>query len=321
MLIKLISILTRTDRYQVEPVYGNLWTYNYFRLYEYIFGRRFGIKAETSIVAQLYEGRTTVIYQYHSWESAFVHLERWIRGLIPRTIPIKIWVPQLSTPAGLPNINAGYVFAIALDASSGNRTASATTLTYASTVTGSNVLGLCGASVAETANSNLITGVTWNSSSMTLYDAQADAFTDYINMFYIYAPTTGNVVVTRSSSGTIEACMVTYSGCKQSGFPDAGGKQATTSSTITQTVTTVTDQCWMAGVMMVHRGQTMGANTTERAGSGINTYYVDSNGARSTGSNSLTTTQSDSTGSSQVYAAFAPYSAPPATNSGFLMFM
>lgn len=322
MLKTIFSILTRTQRYYPNIEWrSKSFVYNSFRLFEYIFGRKYGIRAEMSVSAYQQDGITYAVYQFHTWEALFVNLEHKLRSLTKIELPVKVWVPQLATSQGLPNLNAGYVFAIAYSNTSGSQGTSGTSVTFTGTVSGSDTFGVVAASVAESANSNLITGVTWNGSSMTFRDSQGDAFNDFITLYYLAGISTGNVVISRSTSGRVEGGSTSYSGVDQTTPIDVGGKQATTSSTITQTLTTTVDQCWMNGCMMVHRGQTMGANTTERVGAGINTYMVDSNGARSTGSNSLVTTQSDSTGAAQVYIAFKPVGSGPVgqNNVSFLL--
>src|SRR5205085_12355012 len=94
LLLKIMAVVTGAPRYVTDVEWSSKsWTHNVFRLYELSFGRRWGIRPElTSALGIDEKGRETVTYQFHSFEAIVAHIEARIRGLVPVTIPVKVWV-------------------------------------------------------------------------------------------------------------------------------------------------------------------------------------------------------------------------------------
>ena len=112
-----------------------------------------------------------------------------------------------------------------------------------------------------------------------------------VGMFYLINPDTGthDVVITASGAVTLEinGVSASYTGVLQTGFPDAKEDDAiATDGTITTTVVTVLDNCWLAGIGWSNEASpsiTAGANTTLRTnndGTYSDIATFDSNGQK-----------------------------------------
>lgn len=251
------------------------WTHNLFRVYELVFGRREGIRAETS---SWITGSTTY-YAAHSFEGACALTETYIRGLLAswKPAPLRIFIPILQTTAGFPIPTSPYLFAIALDAVTQSfGQAAGTTATLAHTATGSNLLATCQVDTNNHVGSG-ITSVVYNGTGMTgtgdvANDGSANLVSVYL--YWLASPSTGAQTITVTGAvsydGYSMACT-SYSGAAQTGIPDAHSKTqntvATTSCTLT--VTTVADNSWLVGAFRTEvGGATFGTGTTSRYNNG-----------------------------------------------------
>lgn len=214
--------------------------------------------------------------------------------------------------------------AIAFDAATHSAYQANSPLTFSHTTSGSDRLII----VYVYDGSNRTTGVTYGGVALTLVQdlvMTGAAAGQYIQLWYLLNPASGanNVVV----SGTpdpigVYASAVSYTGVAQSGQPDASNKQATSPATsLTTSVTTVADNCWLMGY--AYHGATIsaGTGTTSRgSNAGGQLTAIDSNGAKTpAGSHSLQTT-STSTFVGHVIASFAPATAGGTTKPQFLGF-
>lgn len=211
---------------------------------------------------------------------------------------------------------------IEFDAATNPALASATSLTFAHTCTGSNRILLVGTMVRTTT----ISGVTYAGVSMTAIGSrELVTGADYIQWFYLIAPSTGanNVVISLNASNVILGGAVSYTGVKQSGQPDAVINNAvTTEATSTTTLTTIANNCWT--VMLTRANDdgnsSAGTGTTRRANTAAYIQLYDSNRPITTaGSTSLVNTQVSQPTATQM-VSLAPYVASTA-NGNFLMFM
>ncbi len=290
----LFAILQRTVRYDPRVQWSDKsWVHNIFRFYELIFWRKFGIRPESSVSTFRENGKLKTSIAFHSWESVFAYCESWIRGLVPRMIPERVFIPVFQTSGGIfrPPGLENYLFAIAIDTSvNGGSVAPGTSLTWSHTCTGSNLLLSVGLWVDSTAT-DVVTGITYNSVAMTRANrATIDIFNQVL--YYLVAPDTGahNVVGSFSSSSVVGG-SASYSGCAQTGQPDAQNTNtaAVGSTSITTTVTVVTNNSWLTGQYGNNGGTTTaGAGTFQRQTEGsTNRCIYDSNAAVGTGSQSL----------------------------------
>ncbi len=221
--------------------------------------------------------------------------------------------------------------AIAYDNSGSGNITTGTSVTFSNQCTGSNLALVVFATDNGARNVTVTATKGGSATSMTLINrAAAGGLGDA--SFYILAPDTGvtsNIVATRTGSGYIIAQSASYTGVKQSGFPDANVINAyngTGSTTISQAITSVADNCWavMGGFYNTNSGTvTAGANTVVRQStvnaSGLN-GLGDSNGAITpAGSYTLNMTGTSAGRSSQLIT-MAPATAV-ANGAGFLTLM
>lgn len=200
------------------------------------------------------------------------------------------------------------------DASSSGEVLPGTSLTYSHTVgTGSDRLLLVGVQV-ETYG--LITGITYAGVAMTQLVAQNDGGIG----FYLYgllAPASGanNVAVSwDGSSKYVRAVSTSYTGVKQTGFPDATAQDSANGTSVPTTITTVAANTWIAGYTWYTGSASISGYTTRVTGS--NSQMFDSNAPIATPSANTVTV----TGSGiycNLLVSFAP-SLPITSNGSFL---
>ena len=238
-LSKLLAKLTGKPRYFPEFEWcSNNWTYNAFRLYEYIFGKAYGkngigdtIRCEASV--QSYYDKelkeTVVIRKFYTAESLIAHCEHAIREFFK--VPEFGWkfvpIPQLVTPNGMqmPAFPPIFSFAIAFDNVGTGWTydGTASSGSFAFTVTGSNpfLWHAWGSQQRRTFNDSTYNGVTMTPSDFL--DSGNSSPGSYKSWF-LQAPATGsNTLAWSCSGGTAEAThgAVSYSGCAQTGQLDS----------------------------------------------------------------------------------------------------
>ncbi len=212
----------------------------------------------------------------------------------------------------------------------GNGTpASSLTFSYA---TNSNTNGLMIVSVDESATSSCtsdkVTGVTYNGRSLTdagYYVRNSTTVNGAVKTYYGYSPatSTNNIVVSASASCILYATAATYTGVKQSGFPDASGtgNPLSDSGAVTlfqATTTTANNNAWavLLGVPSTSGTATAGANTTLRQQQSGNLYYADSNGPVSpAGAIGLSWSMPSATNWAANYFALTPYISNPGTTT------
>ncbi len=308
--------ITRQPREVITPKWSKSIVVNAFRVYEYWFGRRAGIRFEGSTLVN--NGKSYRVFG--TWENVLVFVEYTVRDLFKGLVPAFeiIRVPDLVLTNGV-TVPSPFRFAVAFDAAS-----FAASTTVSCTVSGSNgYMFACG---GYSATSGAMSGV-FNLVAMTSDATQIwVGGSNPINGMRLASPTTGtnNLVITGGNGGC--AIANTYSGCDQ-GAPDQYVTAANSggSNTSIATVTTSTANCWM--VMMAIAGNntpSAGTNATGRsinsAGAGANSSF-DSNGNITTGSFSMTVNFG---GGNQTTGCFA-YKFAQVTvatvNSGFFLFM
>jgi hypothetical protein len=129
--------------------------------------------------------------------------------------------------------------------------------------------------------------------------------------YYLVAPdaTTANIIVSLSSSEACFVAAVSYTGAKQSGFPDSTAKGTDATGNYTATTTVVASNGWLhAGAVSDGSGDavTAGASTTIRDNVNNNSVIsADSNATVGTGTQSLNFTTT-SANSAWIISSFAP---------------
>ena len=305
ILPTILATVTGADRYFPEIKWSSKsWTHNVFRAYEMIFGRRYGIKAE-----MLSEGGQDgkVYHKCYSFESVFALTEGYIRTYLAtwKFMPFKITVPIAWTPQGIPFFTAPYLFAIALDANTGGY--HLTTVTVSHTTTGSDTLMLIGAN--STNASDPFSSLKYATVDLTAVNANANPHTtNWCYHRYLIAPTTGtNNAVLESNNSWMS--VLTYSGVKQTGFPDSTATNTAVGTTFTVTTTVVASNCWISMTCPGFNADTTSAGTgTTMRGTGVDSgrQQADSNGTVSTGSQSLVAVYNVSSTGYGSIVSFAP---------------
>ena len=313
-----MALITRVPRYRPELQWSNLWVSNVFRVYEQIFGRRWGVKKEIS------KNLATGVYAAHSWEAVCVLAEVYIRDIIKlrKFAKVRIWIPVLMTPQGIPLFASPYLFAISNDnATLTNGSASPQTISFAAT--GSNLTLLAGVTEGVSATET-VSSVTWNGSGLTNSVNQrllADAYTSLWSILNA-ASGTHNLVVT-SSITTQSTVIATYSGTSGSALDNTVANSQTLNASFSSPITVNTANSWIVGFINENfgRAHVAGANTTNRVDNGSlggGTVFADSNGTQTVGSHSLNESVAGAAPNwVGLMASIAPF-VPPAPSSFFI---
>jgi len=174
-----------------------------------------------------------------------------------------------------------------------------------------------------------VTGITWNGVSMTQLSKKVCLAGDCIYIYGLANPDSGNhnIVMSSSSSSYMGILAASYTGVNQTGQPDAVATGSAASVTsLTSTVTTIADNCWLLAVYRWDGAQALSAGTNSylrvTLDPGLNDALLDSNAAQTpAGSKSLQGTIVSANNMNYCIISFAPYSAPPAaTHRFFQMF-
>jgi hypothetical protein len=298
----MLFLFKKSNRYKPDFVWSNnSWSYNCFRFYELIFGRKFGIKIESSTrVSLLDDGTQELQRHFYTVESLLVYTESLVRAYFKQWKLPKLEINSVYGSAllnlfgyqrqfvqggGLIN-DFGYRFSIGFAAASSGNITKGTSLVFSQTNSGSDRLLLLGGTDNGINSWTATYPIGGSATAMTLLGSNASLGN---RVFYQINPDTGanNITATRSGSGFIVCVATAYSGVKQTGFPDnsvVSSYNATPSTSISQAITPVADNCWavLFGFWNANSGTvTAGANTTIREtevnASGLN-GVGDSNG-------------------------------------------
>lgn len=270
ILPTLISIMTKHSRDVVNFEWCNKsWTFNIFRMYEYLFGRRTGVRREAFC-----DGHT---FYALSFEAKCVHIENLLRQNFrhlfesrPRLVRIPIWMPQFAIigDRNTPIRKQQYVYAIAFDTSVNQQTNSGgAALTFSFTTTGTNRFLVVGDLVQSSAtiSSATYSAVTMTQAATVSTANVASGETSYIHVLGAPASGANNVVLTPSASATVAAVASSYSGAQQTSVVEASNTATGTGNSGTASVTTITDNDWLVAYLRANGTiSTAGANTTFR---------------------------------------------------------
>jgi len=279
---QLIVEITGKQRYFPEVKWSYLWVHNIFRIYEIIFGRKYGIKCESKTSLQTVErnGRqiNIVVREYFSFEALCAGIEVYIRNRLSKFInfnftfqlPYKIYIPVFQTIGGFKIPSSPYLFAIAYSATTTyGYSGAATTVTISHTISGSDNCLWAHGTGNQSPTATL--SATYAGVSMTELARSLDSVGTGVPTYLWYqtAPTSGtnNLVGTSSSNGIVCSC-VSYTGVKQSSPVNANNNTAlnTTTASMSKSLTTVDDNSWVIMTFRTGGGNaiTAGANTTVR---------------------------------------------------------
>lgn len=289
------------------------WTHNVFRLFEVVFGRRYGIRKEAAYWVEIEDGKRVEHCELYTIEAVFAYTETMARNLfrLPKFEIVR--VPQFITPQGIrfPSLQFPYMFAIAFDASAlATASGSATSITWNQTCTGSNGLFVVG-NQGNISGTNNISANTYNGVSCAQVGTGQNGDTGSLRVtsfWWLLNPATGsNAVITSSSpAGFIDGVSASYTGVKQSGQPDASNTGAFGSPSPALSITVVAANSWIISSGWGRTTGASGTSTTGRLNASGNGIY-DSNGGLSAGSHSITATWSGGVNEgNMVGASFAP---------------
>lgn len=202
---------------------------------------------------------------------------------------------------------------------------SVTSITFSHTCSGSDRMLFVATANNTGAN---ISGVTYNGVAMTQIWTINNAAPSKMYFWYLIAPATGanNITVTATGTCSIIAKSVSYTGVKQSGQPDATiTNWPTTTTSWSQSLTTVANNCWiiMSGMWRNWSTVTAGANTFIRSSIEVLLawlFLADTNSAQTPAGSKTLNVTSSSQEFTGIMASFSP-SATSTTNSSFLAFM
>lgn len=170
--------------------------------------------------------------------------------------------------------------AIAFDTTSSG-SANATSLTVSHTCTGTNLFLFV---IVRDLN-NTLTGVTYNSVSMTQVGSTQSVGGNNISVWRLFGPATGaNDIVATKSSGTsnIRISAASYSGVNQSALDASGQDTAGSTDPWTQALTSIADNCWHLWGVGNNSGTETAAGTATTlrvSNTGFNSI-LDSNGPK-----------------------------------------
>lgn len=330
---------TRADRQKVVAGVDfewsdKSWTHNAFRVYELIFWRRYGIRAESK--GYFTEGgvRYGKFKQYAiSWEATVALFETAVRQMLTFRLPqISLeYVPliQLQTPQGIviQQLWVPYRFAIALDTSRSTGEETSDPTTYAYTCTGSNLVLILAGSMQRLTSTGwpAASAITYNSVAMDAQIAQGgmNIYTNrWMATYYLINPSTGSNTMSINWVNTIQNAFpltASYSGVKQTGFPDSSSGFVTDSGTagsFSPTTTVSASNCWLTANTDNDQWvpSISGNNGVNRANNASSIVYVDSNGTVSTGSQSFTLSGSPNAHWSYIAVSIAPVPASGPSN-------
>ncbi len=310
-LATLLATTTGQPRYFPDIEWSDSsWTHNVFRAYEYVFGRRYGIKPEMSTYVD-----EKVYYACHSWESVCALTETYIRNILfsRKFIPFRIYVPIIKTTQGIPFFASPYLFAIALDSADANMSSQgqANSMNITHTCTGSNLIVFVSTEVNS--NTNVVTGITYNSVAMSLVDAGLQSIDSGTIVLYLQTnPSTGiqTAAISASASTIFRAYSISYSGANAAGQPDSHNNQSGVTvgaNPVSVSTTVVASNCWLLMASSNDTGEPTADSGIRRgtsSGSGFGTF--DSNGTVGTGSQSLSFNIASTGRYATAICSFAP---------------
>lgn len=212
---------------------------------------------------------------------------------------------------------------ISFDAAVDHGWTSASVVTKSATV-GSGSDRVLFVHIFSNVSSDVVASVTYNGMAMTRLTRLSPQSNAQHYVYVLANPPTGsnNIVVTNSSSALTRVLHSSYDGVDATNFPDdSSGGTSSSGSSLSGTVTTTVDNCWLIASGVGMSGVTAGTGFTERAGgSGLQNIVGDSNGAKSpAGIYGMTIGLNGNDNGSLFIISIAPAgAAPPVTpKSGF----
>lgn len=324
LLPRIMATVTRAPRYFPDAEKSDSSAvFNLFRAYERLFGRRAGIRPESTVSCTIgRDGKMVARTRFHTLEAFLVHVEcevnrfasiasRRLAGYGREHFSPAEWDLAISMSRG----------AIAFDAVGGGaNTGSGSSLSWSHTCAGSS-RKLFGGGWSQTTNG--ASNADYNGSGLTFIDGATQAGCRF-GLWYLDAPATGSNTLTWNFSGAGQTgwgYSTSYSGCATGIDNHAANNGAGSSNSVA--LTPVADNCWIVVGWGCGNNQTMNAtNSSVTRGNGNN-----GNGACAIGDTnaaihpaaSTTMGYSWSTGGNNA-GAIASFAPAVAANQGGMMF-
>lgn len=209
------------------------------QIIKFFFPAKIGIVREAITEVKSENGKTIIHREFYTFRAFYTH---YYYELIKN--PIEFWKNAFKINHII--LQRGSIGFDSVDSNNGGSS-------YPHTCTGVNMLLLLG--TADTSAG--ISAASYNSVSMSNYVSEhGGASSVNVDIFGLIAPSAGaHTVSITGSSGNNASWAASYSGCKQSGQPDASDKNLTNSSnSITCSPSVVSPVCWMFAVFNVSVG-------------------------------------------------------------------
>jgi len=212
---------------------------------------------------------------------------------------------------------------IALDTSTNGGNATATSLTFSHTCSGSNRILHVAVATPTADNTDYVTGVTYGGIAMTRVDTFRSPGLGGAYLYELVNPALGanNVVISASGSVPIYGASLSHTGALQTGQPDDdNGNAADPVANLTVSVTTVASNVWLVSMAARKTGSsdTLSASTNTTARQ-VNAFVAigDSNAKQNPpGSFGQTWALSGANGLAVIVVSIKP--APETGGGGFL---
>lgn len=316
ILAQVLTEITGKSRYKPEFTWSNLWVSNLFRIYESIFWRKVGIRLETTTT---WNSRTREVeYKFFTLEARLAAVEQQIRENLREIKRIRIHIPILLTPQGVPMYISPYLFAIGFDAATTETTQVSSPATYNHTVTGSNPYLFIGSENNTTANA--ISALTYNSVALAQVATEVKVTGDrYCQGWGLAGPSTGTNTVSVTFTTDITQGAASYSGVV-GGLDNSSTTTTDGTNTFNIAIITIADNCWVVAAINNNSAlASAGTGTTARVSQAFGGAVADNNAAKTpAGSVTLQMTTVSSANWGGVIASLSPTSAAATTTVSHL---
>ncbi len=320
VLPKILAVITQCDRRLIDAgvdfEWGNLWTANFFLALEVIFGVRYGKNGKEGIKKQTSAASDGTWQVAHTWRAAIVLAEHYIRSY--RFTPMRVYIPVLMTPQGIPVLASPYLFAIARDANASANNSGGANLSFSIVLVAANTYVTVGVIQNDTSASTP-TCTIGGATATKIGNAVAPSTLHNVTAFGLAVAASGSttVAVSGTSTNQLEGNALSYSGVL--GGLDASITHTGTISGLSLTVslTTIADNCWIVWHIYAEAGiLTASTNASKVTGTANDMDSFDTNSAQTpAGSKSMTVTSNSNNNYSDVTLSLSPVApAAAATN-------
>jgi hypothetical protein len=282
-----VATLTQKPRYFPTIEWNkNCWTHNVFRAWEWLVGRRYGVRHEASAMLN---DDGTVTYQFSTLEAFIAHQETLIRKGFKKWIPELVQILQVVPVDRVSGLHPwGIMLAVTYD-SGGIQTTNGLTTTISFTITGTGIMLISTPFVNS--NNDAMSTVIWNTTETLTKTQTASGGTiaQYIYLYILAGASTGaHSLVGTSLVNNHRNICASYSGSATT-LDTSTKATVDNTATVTCSITTgVANTIIVAGTIN-NSGDASSSNGNVRQHNGVGFSLVDKSCA-SSGANSVTNT-------------------------------